>query len=286
MKTYLVLLLLFIVGCSTLQSTSEWFSFLNQEKKESIIGHGGTVRSIIEFPAPEGSISKGSFSPKIRVENTGSTESSGSVCITGLDKDTFSGFPGCDCKSFDFQAFEGEAFEPQALYWGPYRVEGSEDAVFTTVTRFDYESRAITRMCFVEECSATLLEKAEGPVGIVNFKEVYSPLEGAAHIQLQFTLDDKEKGVINKADLNGGCSKSKEDKVATVVLDDVPTLGRIDCGDFLFDEEGKAEVVCDLGEVAVTDRNGNSLFGKGFETTARISVGYSYETKDSVRFSS
>lgn len=291
-KLMILILLIVITGCSNLDN------MIPQDKEPiKLLGASGKVIMNIFYPQQKGTVYNSlSFSPVISLQNTGSYNAEGQVCISGLDPVLFSGASSCDCLSYSFNKLpEEKTYESQSLSFGPYSVsttdKPSTSQSLTAINKYKYSSVAYFKPCIKQKndfanCNIKTQEVSNGPLSISSITEILSPAsQDTINLAFEIKLTNTGNGqVINVEDVSNECSFNPENKVKVrAYIENLPFIGNTICNEASVDK-GKATIRCVVGEVNLYDSFGNYVFEKEFETPSKLTVEYGYSEFASVSF--
>lgn len=298
----ILILSVLIAGCSTIEkgiSKLPKLPGVGEEETSSMFGGKGTITASILNPKDSSSVySSYPLKPLVRIANMGGSESEGQVCISGLDSETFSGFSGCDCQTFQQNKIEN-AFEPIDLEFGPYSIRGetgSREYSITSITRYRYSTQIRTSICIVkdiyetENCNANVIEATSGPLRISSVEEEIIPVQDNV-VNIIFRIKaskDSEGSIWNYDKVYEQCVPSsperEQDRKIKAQVKQFPVQGMIACSDAALNEDDEIDIVCEAKDVRLFDSSGNYLFGEDYRPEAIFELEYGFEARQSAKF--
>jgi len=285
----LILVILLLSGCERLPKLPG----LNGEEPV-IFGGNEAISATIDKPE-DGSVMPAGYNlePVVQIKNLGGSDAEGQVCISGLNRDIFSGFSGCECSSFQ-QLAEDTYYEPEDLRFGPYTIREAEPGqkhTLTAVTRYRYGTNIKAKVCFVEgeDCYATKESVTSGPLDVGSIKETIFSRQGD-FVSLVFTIDvDKgaEGRFIPLENVNMRCEPTREDiereKKIRAQITNFPVSGDISCKNAVLKDD-EATITCEARDISMYDSQRNYLFAEDYRPEITFELEYAFETTDSSSF--
>lgn len=263
-------------------------------KTPVIFGGNEAISATIDKPEDDSIMPAGyNLEPVIRIKNLGGSDAEGQVCISGLNRNIFSGFSGCECSSFQ-QLAEDTYYEPEDMRFGSYTIREAQSGqkyTLTAVTRYRYNTVIKAKICFVEgdDCYATKESVTSGPLDVGSIKETIFSRQGD-FVSLVFTIDvDKgaEGRFIPLENVNVRCEPTREDiereKKIRAQITSFPVSGDISCKDAVLKED-EAIITCEARDIRMYDARGNYLFAEDYRPEITFKLEYAFETTDSSSF--
>ncbi|MDD4878233.1 MAG: hypothetical protein PHO02_04315 [Candidatus Nanoarchaeia archaeon] len=300
MKKIIILLLavsLLLAGCQALSNIKLPKSLPGLSSGEDT-GGSGSISAYFVNPKQGGSALKDyPFSPVVRIKSLGGYESDGQVCISGLDREIFSGFSGCECMSFKQEKDESGKFEHDDVSFGPYTLRIKQDDrkehVVSSVTRFEYGNEikaniSISRDAYENTgCTASINSATSGPlvVGIVE-QETIPITEDIVTLIFKIHASKAEEGrFILEENLNDQCTPLSSEKLPVIRAraKGFPTRAPVTCRDVEI-TGNDVTVVCEAKDISLIDSSGSALFGDNYSPEVIFELRYFFETTSSARF--
>ena len=252
-------------------------------KPSSILGEFAGISFEIKNPVPDGKVFIGNkFAPSIRIEGNGE----GTVCITGLSRESFRGFSGCECQTFSISEEDGY----KDVVFGDYEVQGpSGGNSVTAIVKYRSTAKAKANLILKQEAVDKLLPLSERSTGAVMIKEVEETIQpagtkGRISLILTIKLEDAGDGrVYDAGKVNiQSCRIDETDRKLIVKIKDIPFVGDAECETTSF-EGREAEAVCNIGELSLLSR-GQSIAGEDYAPKIRIEADYGYAEAETSAF--
>ncbi len=262
-------------------------------------GSTGVVTTITN-PAEDSTVYVGDRLPvTLLLEDIGeSSVEYGTVCITGLDENSFAGLGGCNCDNYYITLDESDDsnFERTIVDFTPSLVssEASGSQHLTAYTRYEYTAYGPITLCLTgdptleTDCSINgnkLKASSSGPLQITSVEEHISTV-GENVITLRLSIEAKNPTLKNSAIIDidaaseSSCLISDEDgKVSANVF--VILFGEsYSCGTMAFEQDtDTATVSCKIENID-TQR----LIGGQKEYDGWIRINYGFQEIQSVAF--
>lgn len=251
------------------------------------------------------------LSPTIHIENKGDSDAEGTICIFGLDKTLFSGFPGCECQPFGLTLDEEElsvttAYKEDFIMFSPLTLDDfTEDKKYgmSGFVKYDYKTYANSTACIKEQIysdsGCRITSDAEGeslnvkssiaPIMITNIRQrVYPKTEDI--VDMLFMVDLQNKGTGQLFDSSYTFTRSCEtpeytEETIIVKMVDLPYKDEVFCGNVQLDEMGKGTAYCEVQDYLLTSNSGESLFAGKDKYIVNFIAEYSYRESSSTSFS-
>ncbi len=296
-KEMLVILIaccIFFGGCvENFQHLVEKLPGLPKGGKISV--SGGDVDFYILFPKNREKINKEyEFRPAVRIENTGDIDTEGTLCIFGLDGETFYGFRDCECVPFEISTNPNSPnYREETIEFGPFSISPDASGAYTLTfsARYSYKTTGEFKPCIKKELNGPecrqegnlLKTSSKAPIEIVQITETLMPEKNFAdvvfHIKLKKSKDGNILGLESFREY--GCILQEYEEEVEVILKDVPDYGEFYCGRAVF-KDGEAEVDCNM-KFNLFDESGAYLY-KNYQPKIKIEVSYSFEKIKSSTF--
>lgn len=159
-----------------------------------------------------------------KVRNNGDSLAAGSVCITGLDEDIFSGYTFCSCESFSVDE-DGE----ETVSFSPYSIIRDEQEEQTIAARLqtDHEVYSTFEALLKNEYylgQVKNLRSDRAPFAVGSISEKITRLKQRDELILEFyiTLSHKGQGHLWDRNMIGDCSSTNIIRKIEVELLDAP----------------------------------------------------------------
>ncbi|MFH1210942.1 MAG: membrane lipoprotein lipid attachment site-containing protein [archaeon] len=300
----LLVLLVFVSGCSSLDSVNSFFKNLPGIKMISPSGGGkafigGTKSVTVEIlqPPEKGKVSKDiPLRVVVNVKNDGESDTEGMVCITGLNSDVFEGSDPCKCEEFSLysrsrsqdEKSEGESktikFEEGTPIMGELVVN---DFSITSIVRYDYKTYASVEACVAKDVftskdcksrqDAKVSGVSSGPIQIGSVsQELLTTGDDEYTMSLFIEVSHNGEGRFYDPSMEKDACGDDSDKVnkrVNVKLYNAP--GSVTCSPLVFKaKEEKGTATCTI--TGIEARNYKSLMN--------VELSYTYEVRESNNF--
>lgn len=231
------------------------------------------------------------FSPAIRIKSLGGYESEGQACISGLDKEIFSGFDGCECMSFKQEKDDSGKFEPEDVTFGPYTIrlnaDDRKEHLVSSVTKFEYGNEVKAAICISADvyentdCTASINSVTSGPLIVGSVEQETIPItEDIVTLIFKIRASKAEEGrFILEENINDQCAPLPSEKLPVVRtrVKGFPTRASVTCKDVEI-TGNDVTVVCEAKDIDA------GAFGEGYSTEITFELRYFFETTSSARF--
>lgn len=306
MKKILILLvtLFFITGCSLIPSSSNKET-PEESKNKFISGTEGVSLEVI-YPTsklPIVSDSSATFSPQVVVSNKGESSSEGEICVSGLDKNIFQGFNGCECQTYSLtgvtRGLDDNVFPGQEVQQTFTEYKINKELITTDVNKyalsffntFSFKTKSYIDLCIPSKglttqssCSKSpKTDSSAAPIKLdsveVNTRKIN---ENEAEINLYLTIENKGSGSLASS-ISQGCLDKGETKTITINLD--PNgIGTVTCNNIELNTQQDIKDFNSKGGDIHCKIKGVKLAEEEFTKTINIELDYYYQTTSSVNF--
>lgn len=300
MKKVIILLLavaLLLAGCQALSNIKLPKTLPGLDSGEEG-GSSGSISAYFVNPKNGGNIlQEYPFSPAIRIKSLGGYETEGQACISGLDKEIFSGFEGCECLSFQQQKDDSGKFEPEDVTFGPYTIrlnaDDRKEYVISSVTKFEYGNEVKADICISKDvyenegCTASIKSATSGPLVVGSVEQETIPLtENIVTLIFKIHASKAEEGrFILEENLNDQCTPLPSEDLPKIKarVKGFPTRTPVTCKDVEI-TGNDVTVVCEAKDISLLDSSGNSIFGDNYNPELTFELRYFFETTSSSKF--
>jgi hypothetical protein len=299
----LFVLLVFVSGCSSLDSLSSLFKNLPGIKTitpggggVSFIGGTNSITLSIMQPPEKGKVSKDiPLKVVVNLKNDGEALAEGMACITGLNPDIFDASEGCKCEEFSLksrsrsQGEKGEG-ESRTINFDAGNINLNEyianDFSVTSIVRYNYMTYAAIESCVTKDVfnskdcktrqDARIVGVSSAPIQISSVsQELLSTGEEEYTMSLFIEVAHKGDGrFFDKSASKDACSDDENvNKRIDVKLYNAP--GSVTCGPLIIKKnEEKGTATCTIKGISARD----------YKTLINIELSYAYELRDSNNF--
>lgn len=293
MKKVLIILLaisLLLAGCQEISNIKLPKSLPGLSAEEEV--SSGSISAYFVNPKYGGTVlEEYPFSPAVRIKSLGGYESEGQTCISGLDRDIFSGFSGCECLSFKQEKDDSGKFEQDDLTFGPYTIriksDDRKEHIVSSVTRFEYGNEVKAGICISADvyentgCTASINSVTSGPLIVGSIEQETIPItEDIVTLIFKIEASKAEEGrFILEENLNDQCTPLPSEKLPVVRarVKGFPTRASVTCKDVEITGTD-VTVVCEAKDIDAR------AFGEGYSTEITFELRYFFETTSSSKF--
>lgn len=299
----LLVLILFVSGCSAMNSFGDLFKKLPGVTTITPSGGGksyvGGTKSIninMLQPAETGKISREvPLRVSVNVKNEGESPAEGQICVTGLNPTVFDESKSCECQEFSLKGkvrLEDETTEGEEITRnfdeGQPKIDEFtvNDFSVTAIARYDYKTFASVEGCIrkdiltSKDCKprqdAKLIGVSSAPMQINSVvQELLLTSEDEYTMTLFIEVAHKGSGQFFDASLNKDACSTDESINKKVDVKLVNAPGRTTCSPLTIKKkEEKATTTCTITGVQARD----------YKPLMNIELSYAYEMRESNNF--